>query len=185
LAKKHNLPEKDMLLYGSSRGAHWSQRLGVRFPERFLAVHIHIANTFENPTEKNRGSLWLISTGAIDVGQSASFRFARQCWSLGVPAIVKTYRGLGHTENPETGKLGVAFFQYALDVRKRQMEVAEQGARPIPDVAVEDFAKAPYFGDYLNQIVFPREKAKKRVPAEQLVPLPTEELAIAWGGKIR
>jgi hypothetical protein len=165
LQQQMRLPMTNMLLYGISRGAQWAHRLALRKPEYFRAVHVHVNSSYDEPTPAARRCLWLITTGEVEHGYRAAQRFYTDCRALGYPMIFKAGAGLGHSGDLRITKLGLAFFDYALNPAARELPVAEG---------------ALYVGDWLNQAVYPQALAA-HVPVAQRVWLPTRELATAWG----
>lgn len=172
--KEFKLPEDGFLLYGVSRGAHWSGRLALRSPKRFLAVHIHVANSYDKPTRAAIGPLWLVSSGDQDPGRFNIRTFYDRCRSIGYPIILKVPNGLGHSENGEIIKLRKVFFDYALDVKKR----AEKDGVTPASLMIKDMAESGLIGDSFTQEVL-RDPSK--IPEAQRMPLPNETVARAWG----
>ena len=174
LCKEQGLPQSGFLLYGISRGAHWSGRLALRAPEKFLAVHIHVANSYDKALGSSVGPLWLVSSGDLDVGRNNALAFYRLCQTKGLPIIFKVANGLGHASSPEIERLRNAFFDYALEVRQRAVKESPSA------VMLDDLRRANLTGDLLTQEVYRGTEAKV-VPVPQRVPLPDEKLAKAWG----
>lgn len=174
LCKEQNLPQDEFLLYGISRGAHWSGRLALRAPEKFLAVHIHVANSYDKALGSSAGPLWLVSSGDLDIGRDNSTAFYRLCQARGFPIVFKVANGLGHAGSPEIERLRDAFFDYALEVRQRAVKESPSA------VMLGDLRRAGLTGDLLTQEVY-RGSEANIVPAPQRVPLPDEKLAKAWG----
>lgn len=174
LCKEQNLPQTGFLLYGISRGAHWSCRLALRAPERFLAVHIHVANSYDKAFGSSAGPLWLVSSGDLDVGRDNALAFYRLCQSKKFPIIFKVANGLGHSSSPEIERLRGAFFDYALITQQRA------GKIPPSTIMLDDLHRAGLTGDLLTQEVY-RGAAADVVPVAQRVPLPDEKLAKVWG----
>ena len=174
LCKEQNLPQNEFLLYGISRGAHWSGRLALRAPEKFLAVHIHVANSYDKALGSSAGPLWLVSSGDLDIGRDNSTAFYRLCQARGFPIVFKVANGLGHAGSPEIERLRDAFFDYALEVRQRADKESPSA------VMLGDLRRAGLTGDLLTQEVY-RGSEANIVPAPQRVPLPDEKFAKAWG----
>jgi len=174
LCKEYGLPNSGFLLYGISRGAHWGGRLALREPERFLAVHIHVANSYDRVVPSAAGSLWLVSSGDLDTGRENAIAFYRLLQGRRFPVILKVANGLGHEENAEIKTLGVTFFDYALQIAKRAVE------KTPAELMLEDLKSAGLTGDLLTQEVYRGDTASV-VPESQRVPLPDEKVAKAWG----
>lgn len=173
LCKAQNLPQSGFLLYGISRGAHWSGRLALRLPELFLAVHIHVANSYDKVTASSVGPLWFVSSGELDPGRFNAVMFYRQCQAKGFPIVLKVPNGLGHAPSSEVNILRDVFFDYALECALRA------GKEPPAVVMLEDLERSEILGDLLSQEVY-RGEARRAVPPAQRVPLPDENFARAW-----
>jgi hypothetical protein len=174
LCKTHALPTSDFLLYGISRGAHWAGRLALRAPDRFLAVHIHVANSYDQVLGSSAGPLWLVTSGDLDMGRDNAMAFYRALEARKFPAVFKLANALGHSDSSEIEKLGVAFFAYALDAAKRAK------GDPVANVMLGDLETSGLTGDFLTQEVY-RGDGTLIVPEAQRVPLPNESVARAWG----
>lgn len=175
LCKDQSLPVGGWYLDGFSAGAHWSQRLAIRLPSWFLAVHIHVANSYDRMESVSLGPLWLVSSGDLDVGRQNAEAFYRSSQKEGFPMILKICNGLGHTESSEVNRLRDVFFDYASGVAQRSTPRKKPAA-----VMLEDLATSGLTGDLLTQMVF-RGAAASRIPPAQRVALPDEKVAKAWG----
>jgi len=176
ICRDEHLPESGILLYGISAGAHWSQRLAVRMPNLFLAVHIHVANSYDRPTCNYNAQipLWLVSSGDLDRGRNNAVAFYHSSQALGIPMILKIANGLGHADCPEIDELRNVFFDYAAGVSARCDK------RKPSELMLEDLNNAKLTGDLLTQLVY-RGPSSSKIPQEQRVPLPDENVAKAWG----
>ena len=176
LCKEQALPEDGFLLYGISRGAHWSGRLALRAPELFLAVHIHVANSYDKPMPSAAQPLWLVSSGDLDIGRNNAVAFYRDCREKGYPIVLKVINGLGHSDHPDAVRVRTAFFDYALQAKARTTK-----EKPTPaQVMLGDLAMSGLTGDLLSQEVYRGADAAK-IPDGQRVVLPDEKFAKVWG----
>lgn len=176
LCREQNLPSDGFLLYGISRGAHWSGRLALRLPERFLAVHIHVANSYDRPWRSAGQPLWLVSSGDLDIGRNNALTFYRECREKGYPMVLKVINGLGHSDHAENVKLRTAFFDYALRLKKESLATGT----PPSALMVAGLDAGNFTGDVLSQEVY-RGPEGRKVPEMQRVALPDEGFARAWG----
>lgn len=177
MCREHGLPENGFLLYGISRGAHWSCRLALRLPERFLATHIHVANSYEKPqTTAAAQVLWLVSSGDLDRGRSNAINFYLEGRSRNFPMILKVENGLSHTINPKIQRLREIFFDYAL----RKRDLAAQTQSTPAQLMLADLAQSGLTGELLSQEVF-RGAEANHIPQEQRIALPEESFAKVWG----
>lgn len=166
-AKKYNLPKENFMIYGTSRGAQWAHRLVLRKPEYFLAIHAHINSSYDTPVPEGNSVMWLFTTGERENGYEASQRFYKKAWDYGYPIILKAGENAGHTSTFRTRWLSEEFFEYALYLK-------DNFKKP------QQWTEAPYYGDFISQEVFLANQ-KDFIPEEQRIPLPTKELASAWG----
>ena len=177
--KKYGLPASGYLMMGSSGAAQYAQRLALRRPERFLAVHIHIASSFDIPVKKGASLLWCVTTGENEMGYLRSRRFFRAARDLHYPIIYKAYPGLGHAGNAHVTALGFACFEYALSEYARATKL--NGGKPtLPDWA-DIFSSAPSVADVFNQSVCSKFDYHC-VPAEFRMLLP-EPLRAKWSAE--
>jgi hypothetical protein len=176
LCREQGLPQSGFLLYGISRGAHWSGRLALRIPEMFLAVHIHVANSYDKPARSAAQPLWLVTSGDLDVGRDNALAFYRECRSKGYPMVLKVINGLGHADHPDSVKLRTAFFDYAL----RLKEDSISKGKPPAALMSAGLDSGSFTGDVLSQEVY-RGADGQKVPLSQRIALPDEGFAKAWG----
>jgi len=190
LSRKYGMPDKGFLLWGMSGSAQYAARLALRQPQYFLAIHVHIPSSFDQPTPEANQVLWCLTTGEIERGYERSLRFYSACRKLGYPIVYKAIVGLGHQGHPIAEKLGLDFYEYALSLREEKSKVeSERGNRlaksgktggassnqPWP----ESFRNPAFVGDIVNQEIFRFERAAM-VPMNFVTPLPTRELAETW-----
>lgn len=190
LSRKYGMPETGFLLWGVSGSAQYAQRLALRKPHYFLAVHVHIPSSFDKPTREASRVLWCLTTGENESGYERSLHFLAACREMGYPIVYKAIPGLGHQGHPVAERLGLAFFEYALSLRDEKSvfegsmtdkyagnmkERDEKASRPWP----ESFRLPACVGDVVNQEVFPVDKSE-RVPVPFRVDLPTRRLAEVW-----
>ena len=163
------------------------QRLCLRKPDYFLAVHLHIPSSFDKPPPEAAKVLWCLTTGELEGGYERSKRFLAACQQLGYPIVYKAIVGLGHESSKGATALGFTFFEYALTQRdaraeldrKAQSALHASGKAPAGTPWPEAFREPPFVGDIVNQEVFPREKAE-RIPVPFRIPLPNPAIAKLW-----
>ncbi|MFA5343218.1 MAG: hypothetical protein WC381_04560 [Kiritimatiellia bacterium] len=190
LSRKYGMPDKNFLLWGISGSAQYAARLALRQPQFFLAIHIHVPSSFDQPTPKANQVLWCLTTGECESGYQRSLRFVSACRELGYPIIYKAIPGLGHAGHPLTEKLGLDFFEYALSVREEKSQFEAEMSNPTSNIKrewlkqpnrpwPESFRNPAFVGDVVNQDIFRFERADM-VPASFRIMLPTRELADTW-----
>ena len=177
--KNHGLPPSGYLMMGSSGAAQYAQRLALRRPERFLAVHAHIASSFDLPVKKGASLLWCVTTGENEMGYARSRKFFRAARDMYYPIVYKAYPGLGHEGNAKVTALGFACFDYALKEYERATRL--NGGKPtMPDWA-DIFSSSPSVADIFNQAVYSKFDYLC-VPVEFRMLLP-EPLLGAWSAE--
>jgi hypothetical protein len=189
LESGYQMPSKDMLLYGISRGAQWAHRLALRKPEHFLAIHVHIPSTFDAPTQKANTLLWLVTTGERESGYEKAIRFYKECRKLNYPILFKAIMGLGHHDDSLSWNLDHRFFEYALQLREERRKIAKDqnldmlSTAPLSQSWLKSYFNSPYVADLLNQEIFPRSEAEMVPPGFQVL-IPTEQIAEIWGSDV-
>jgi hypothetical protein len=150
--KKYGIPESGYLMKGSSGAAQYAQRLALRRPERFLAVHIHIASSFDVPVKGGASLLWCVTTGENELGYARSRRFFKAARDLFYPIVYKAYPGLGHEGNAKVTALGMACFDYALAEQARATRL--NGGKPARPDWADIFSSSASVADIFNQAVY-------------------------------
>ena len=150
--KKYGIPASGYLMKGSSGAAQYAQRLALRRPERFLAVHIHIASSFDVPVKSGASLLWCVTTGENELGYARSRRFFKAARDLFYPIVYKAYPGLGHEGNAKVTALGLACFDYALAEQVRAMRL--NGGKPAKPDWADIFSSSPSVADIFNQAIY-------------------------------
>ncbi len=192
LCSDYGLPDSGYLIYGASRGAQWAHRIALRCPEKFLAIHIHVNSSFEEPTPNAAHCLWLVTTGELEHGSTAARTFFHSAQALNYPILLRIYPGRGHEVFPEEISLGLKFFDYALKLRDQQLKILaakdsngyamNKDDQPftLDDSLFSDFRQPLYYGDMLNGDVYPA-KAVSNLPGSQRVGIPDVDIAKTWG----
>ena len=150
--KKYGIPESGYLMKGSSGAAQYAQRLALRRPERFLAVHIHIASSFDVPVKGGASLLWCVTTGENELGYARSRRFFKAARDMFYPIVYKAYPGLGHEGNAKVTALGLACFDYALAEQARATRL--NGGKPARPDWADIFSSSASVADIFNQAVY-------------------------------
>jgi hypothetical protein len=196
LSRNYNLPDSGFLIYGESRGAQWAHRIVLRCPEKFLAIHININSSYEEPTPEASHCLWLLTTGELEHGNQAARIFYHKAQALNYPILLRIYPGRAHEEFPEEKMLGLQFFEYALKLRDQQLKamaadratdlaatpsaVSEDKPLLLDDSLLSDFRKPSYYGDLLNGDVYSASLVAL-LPESQRVGIPDADIAKIWG----
>jgi len=100
--------------------------------------------------------------------------------------VFKPIVGLGHTTSSISDGLGLKFFEFAIGFKEQRESLDEKLEKgqlgqniEVAEPWLEQFRTPPFYGDFLNQQVFPAEKVQM-IPAAFRVPLPTKDIADAW-----
>ena len=173
---KYKLPASGFLMHGASGAAQFAQRLAMRRPARFLAVHTQMPVGFDVPAKEGASLLWCVTIGENDADYSSSRRFFRAARGLRYPMIYKAYPDIGHEDCAYASELGIACFDYALK-QQAHAYLVSGGKSSAPDWA-DIFSSAPHVADIFNQCVHSKFDHLS-VPLEfrMLVPEPLRE---AW-----
>ena len=177
-AQHYGIPESGFLMYGSCGAGQFVQRLALRKPERFLAVHMNLPGSYDRPYKDGNRVLWCLTTGErLDGGYARSLEFFAAVRALRYPIVYKAYPGVSHGDGASRQmSLGRAVFDYALAQYERATRL-NKGTPTQPDWA-DIFASAATVADIRNQCVFPVEDyACVALGFRMLLP---EELTDAW-----
>ena len=177
--KKEGIPPSGYLMMGLSGAAQYAQRLALRCPERFLAVHAHVASSFDLPVDDGATLLWCVTTGENEMGYDRSRRFFKAARALSYPIVYKAYPGLGHAGSVKATKLGFTCFEFALAEQARATRL--NGGKLAKPNWAKIFESAEYVADVFNQSVCPKADAIFVSP-ESLMLLPAA-IREAWIGE--
>lgn len=190
--KEYALPVNNFLIKGSSGAAQWAQRLCLRKPDYFLAIHVHVPSSFDRPTLDASKVLWCLTTGELEGGYERSLRFFTECRDMGYPMVYKAIPGLGHAGHPNATALGNAFLEYAITLKKQRTQYDEHIANPFRQSTSlyqnetqvlkpwpKAFSTPPFYGDIVNQEVFPATEVEM-IPTGFRMAIPTKQLAEIW-----
>jgi hypothetical protein len=178
LVHDYGIPDHDYLLNGWSAAGEWANRLALAKPDRFLAVHIHVATKYDAPNPNASRVLWLLTSGELDPGADRALSFFNAVKSLNYPVVFKSFIGLGHGGSPAVDQLESRFFEYALSLKQQSSSsTLDSAGADTPDIS--GFNSPPFYGDAVNQEMYPAGQ-KEMIPPGFLVSLPNKEIADAW-----
>ncbi len=189
LGEKYGIPQKNFLLWGNCGSAQWAQRLCLRKPEYFLAIHIHMPGSFDKPTPEAANVLWCLTIGELEGGYERSKRWVKTVREMGYPIVYKAIPGLGHAGHPNAAALGFEFYAFAL-AHKSELEEDRESNSSLAKTALSRassaalpwnaiFENPPYYGDMVNQELYPSDDVAM-IPLGFRIPLPTKKLADIW-----
>lgn len=162
----YKLPREGYLLWGFSGAAQYAQRLALRKPGVFRAVHIHVSSSYDLPVPEGRKILWCVTTGENENGYQRSLSFLKEAKRIGYPIIYKAYPGLGHSGCHAAELLGLECFRLAL-----KHPNADWG-----DLLSESL----YWGDAVNQTIWIKDDRDIISPSRR-VALPSQTIKRLWG----
>lgn len=154
-AQRYGIPETGFLMTGSCGAGQFVQRLALRRPERFLALHANIPGSFDVPTRGGKSVLWCLTTGErLAGGYERSLKFFATVRALRYPIVYKAYPGVGHLEGTAWATtLAKACFEFAL--RECELATRRNGGRFAKPDWEDVFASADEIADIRNQSLFP------------------------------
>ena len=177
LVQKHGLPPSGYLMSGSSGAAQYAQRLAMRCPKRFWAVHAHIPSSFDMPTKGGSAILWCVTTGENELGYERSRRFFKLARAMFYPIIYKAYPGLAHEGSRHVSDLGFTCFEYALEEYARATRL--NGGKPTRPDWPDIFTSSLHLADIFNQAVYSKFDYLC-VPPEFRMIIPSDSIKDAW-----
>lgn len=185
--EEYGTPTNNFILQGSCGAAQWAKRLCLRKPDYFLAAHIHLAGSYDQPTPEAAKVLWCVTTTEQDGGYERSLKFLTACREMGYPIMYKAA-----TPQSAIGSLGYQFFEYAMTLKEKREEYELEMTSPFrkpenkndktPRPWVEAFAEPPFYGDVVNQEEF-SAKDVEQIPNAFRSAIPTKQLADIWKQK--
>ncbi len=171
------LPTEDLYMIGLSAGSSYGLRLGVRQSYRFAAIHVHIPGFYVPPIPEGKDAVWLLSTGELDAGFRGAKRFFADARRQQYPIMIKAGASLGHSWSPAIEDLSWAFIDEVVHQRETHPD------QPLSSHFLSLLQDPPFVGDFINHEIFATTHKEDYdwIPKPQLVPLPSPEVAAAWG----
>jgi hypothetical protein len=117
-----------------------------------------------------------LTIGELEGGCERSKRWVKTVRDMEYPIVYKAIPGLGHSGHPDAAALGFAVFEFALSQREAEKQPSV-GEHPIKSYPA--FVDPPFYGDVVNQEIFPRSDADV-IPAGFRIPIPTDKIAGIW-----
>jgi len=186
LGEEYGIPQKNFLLWGNCGSAQFAARLCLRKPEYFLAVHVHMPGSYDNPTPEAAKVLWCLTIGELEGGYERSKRWVKTVRDMGYPIVYKAIPGLGHSGHPDAAALGFEFFRFAL-LQKDKREALDEKLTKLSrsessDVSQpwpEEFKTPVFYGDIVNQEMYPPDQVDT-IPKGFRIAIPTKVMADIW-----
>lgn len=167
LSRTYGFPQNGYLLWGYSGAAQYAQRLALRKPYFFRAIHIHVASSYDIPVPEGRNMQWCVTTGENENGYERSLRFLAEARRNGYPMIYKAYPGVGHAGCRAAETLGLECYHLALKHTAGNSEWNRL------------FIDPAYWGDVVNQTIWEKTDVNM-IPLPFRTALPTEDITVAW-----
>lgn len=164
-SEKFGVPRSGCLMAGFSGAAQFAQRLALHCPDRFRAVAVHVASSYDYPLPAGGRILWCVTTGENESGYERSLRFLDAAKRNGYAVVYKAYPGLGHEDSVPACLLACACFRHVL--------AHGDGVRL-------DCGEWPFVVDVVNQTCGGRRDRERDVPLAFRAYLPDERVAAAW-----
>jgi len=187
LGEKYGIPQKNFLLWGNCGSAQFAARLCLRKPQYFLAVHIHMPGSYDKPTPEAAKVLWCLTIGELEAGYERSKRWVKAARTAGYPILYKAFPGLGHAGHPDAAALGFEFFEFAMRKKTEREQMDETLANTVllpsskdtTEPWLEEFRNPPYYGDFVNQEVFPKDDVDM-IPLGFRTAIPNKAMVEIW-----
>ncbi len=187
LCRGQGIRAEDMIAFGHCAGAQWVHRLVMRKPRYFLATYVDLSSSFARPEPEARRVLWCVSIGEAHAGYSRSLAFYQAARQAGFPILFKGNPGIGHAWTPLAYYIQMAFFDFALRLRReggeaftaaRNAAASGRGGTPW----VQALAHPEFVGDVVNQEMVAWSE-RDAIPRPFMTPLPNKMLAEIWAGR--
>ena len=181
IAKKYPIATEGLLMQGMSGGAQFVHRFAIWAPERVAAVAVNSSSWFDVPNEKSAQVAWLITIGESDNTYENSLTFFDQLRKNNALPIFRSYIGMVHEGSTKVDDFNLLFLKFYDEATRAKFKA--QQASPIPAPVIS--AKAmPFVGDMKDWTFSKNDmKAIMRIGEDNVVYLPTVEIARYWTGK--
>ena len=174
IREKYPVCTDKLLYYGYSAGSQCSNLFPAWKPEYTRAWVSHACGVFHEPSARMRNVPGLVTCGDADMARYIISRnFVENCRKKGIHIIWKSFPNHPHDVPPDSLKLARAFLAYyhtlyLSDLDRLQTKNTKK---------TEDF-----IGDDLEGKFYPADSPKaQNILFEDRVPLPSREIAEAWG----
>ena len=181
IAKKYPIATDNLLMQGMSGGAQFVHRFSIWAPERVTACAVNSSSWFDVPNERSAQIAWLITIGESDKAYENSLNFFDQLRKAGALPIFRSYIGMVHEGSTKVDEFNILFLKFYDDATRAKFNAQQTNPVPAPHIP----AKAmPLVGDIKDWTVTKNDmKAIMRIGEDNLVYLPTQEIARFWSGK--
>jgi len=208
IAKKYPIATNGLLMQGMSGGAQFVHRFAIWAPERVAAVAVNSSSWFDDPNPKSAQVAWLITIGEADPSCENSVEFLDKLRANGAVPLYRSYIGMVHEGSSKVDELNVLFLKFYDEATRAKLAAHPMSAPYVPptpeksawaqqfqtratptpaSVAVPPpiLANAmPLVGDMKDWKFYKNEpQALQRIDRDDLIYLPSVEIARMWAGK--
>lgn len=176
IKRQYPICDSKLLYYGHSAGSQCANLFAAWRPDAARAWVAHGCGLFYRPSVAMRGVPGLVTCGDADVARCIiSRRFVQKCRRLGQDVIWRSYPNSPHDVPKDSLKLARAVLAHYHTRYLSDLQPVRTAAR----------AEAPpvlFVGDDSEHAYYPADSAPARaILPEDCVPLPSKEIADAWG----
>lgn len=178
ISKRYNICVTKLFFYGYSAGSQCSNLFPAWQPGATRAWVSHACGVFHEPSAQMADVPGLVTCGDVDAARYIISRdFVEKCHACGVSVLWRSFPNHPHDVPPDSLKLARAFLShyhklYQADLSGPDWMSAKIKPQPPP----------PFVGDDQDGVFYPADDRRvKRIPVEDRVELPSEEVAQAWG----
>ena len=175
LRRRYNICTNKLLYYGYSAGSQAANLFAAWRPDLTRAWVSHACGVFHEPSSKMRGVPGLVTCGDADKARYIISRsFVENSRKKGVDIIWKSYPNHPHNVPTESVRLARAFLLHYHNASRSDL---------LPDQSTGKIGIVPKFiGDDQEGVYYPADSPKARnILVVDRVPLPSREIANAWG----
>ena len=173
LEQKYPIATDKLLYYGYSEGSQASCQFAAWRPERCRAWVAHACGVFWQPNDAMKDiPQGLVTCGDADAQRYVLGRdFARACLKAGIPLLWKTIPNSAHEVTEASLKLARAFLTHWHN-------------HYLDDLGLSPLSKPheTFIGNDATELFYPTNDPQiKNIPEEDRIPLPSKDIAQAWG----
>ncbi len=210
IAKKYPIATNSLLMQGMSGGAQFVHRFAIWQPERVAAVAVNSSSWFDDPNPKSAQVAWLVTIGEADPSCENSVDFLDKLRANGALPLFRSYIGMVHEGSSKVDEFNIIFLKFYDDATRAKLAARPMAAsfvRPAATPVLSDFAKKfqpkatptpafaptsplippasmPLVGDMKDWKIYKNEpQALQRISPDDMIYLPSPEIARMWSGK--
>lgn len=176
IKRQYPICDTKLLYYGHSAGAQCSNLFAAWRPDAVRAWVSHGSGVFYKPSITMKGVPGLVSCGEADTARCIiGRRFVQKCLAQGQDVIWRSYPNSPHDVPKDSLKLARAVLTHYHGLYQSDL----WSNRPAGRVEAQP---ALFFGDDADHAYYPADSTKAlAIHPDDRVPLPSEDIARAWG----